>query len=1013
MASANVIDAPTSSRLRSHSLSLMTPTHLRSRSASRNVTRKQAKELIKQETSNVTSKKLHSLLHDLGLHDPIPVDLNKNSSSSKSSTANIYVANSSNCIYLPPATSASFTYEDVDNGGISEERRHSSLGASPRGLVPPESGAEEQSNTSREASPQAANPNEADEGYESLPPHLRPFSSANFLCTKIDSDVPIPHTFAVIIDLNKPTNVRELKFVFQSNTSILWPTGDLGAKGHSKEKFRIGMLEWNTSLDEADFFASRLNSNDMRFGDTSPGHLSERTRQYVLASVRNHDVDQPSEDLGALLNNDKIYPEGVYVFLLPVLLPEHIPPSITTINGSLDHNLVVQFSKISDKLNRKVRLLATYRVPMVRTPPSLANSVSNKPIYVDRVWNDSLHYTITFPRKYVSLGSEHSINIKLIPLVKDVVVKRIKFNILERITYVSQSLAREYDYDGDDPFQLHPSSDNKTKERTITVCELKTKSKNGTTIVTPYKEELIRCPDNNLLFSCYEPDTSDFRLGHHSDNIENFRLNSLRSNSSTGAVGDLTRNSTMVASPLDINIALPFLTTRADCGYSEESDNSHSRARPSSRRASVVNRSDSQGGFSPSSPIIGTLETNIFHSHANPSANCLSDEDDADVITPDYSSFLYSQSSKQNLKLGYTSVPRALYPDSNFRHIRVHHRLQICFRISKPDEKLEGKMHHYEVVVDTPLVLMSSQCNEEATQLPNYADIGTDAGDAAALPSFTTPNYERNGVRIVSYDPLAVDPLPSFAEAVSSPTSPLVRTVSDDDDTLSRVPSIPPLGPAPAYELHETSCRRTSACSNLSCGQLNIDEVVSHEAPDAPGMRQSAIRSSLSNSFAPPARTEVDNETMATSSSMENEPSEAADNSNESTSSQSKCSLDSSLEMANTESSSYPASATTDATTVDDFLVDDPLSNVKYNAGDVPLEPEPDYDASSDDLTSIATQPFELRLPLLRNVSVDSYNLTSVTTNTSYRGHEPKIKRAPSDMSILTHPVKHEMHHAL
>ena len=43
------------------------------------------------------------------------------------------------------------------------------------------------------------------------------------------------------------------------------------------------------------------------------------------------------------------------------------------------------------------------------------------------------------------------INVKLLPMVKDVVIKRIKFNVLERITYVSKNLSREYDYDSEDP----------------------------------------------------------------------------------------------------------------------------------------------------------------------------------------------------------------------------------------------------------------------------------------------------------------------------------------------------------------------------------------------------------------------------------------------------------------------------------------------------------------------------------------------------------------------------------
>lgn len=1016
-------DIQATRRLRANSLSIMSQTRSRSRSASRPVTKKRAKELIKQETSIVALKKLHLLLHEMGLQDPIPIDLYKSSSSgSKSSTANIYVANSSNCIYLPPATSASFTYEDVDNGGIPEGRSGSVTGD--------QTLSEELTLLDREPSEPAP------PVYSSnVPPHLLQFKSPNFLCTKIDSDVPILHTFAVIIDLNKPTNVRDLKFVFQSCTSILWPTGEIGAKGHSKEKFKIGMLEWNTSLGEADFFANRFNSNDTRCGDTSPELLAARTRQYKLASISNNDTSETqTDDAASAHNNDTIYPEGLYVFLLPILLPEHIPPSITTINGSLEHTLSVLFSKTSDKLNRKVKLQAAYNIPMVRTPPSLANSVSNKPIFVDRVWNDSLHYTITFPRKYVPLGSEHPINIKLIPLVKDVVVKRIKFNILERITYVSQSMAREYDYDGEDPFQLHQGTDNKTRERIVSVCELKTKSKANTTSLVPYKEELIRCPDNNLLFSCYEPELSESRGENYSDNIENFRVNGMRLNTSipTGSSSSddtMRGRSTMIASPLDINIALPFLTTKADKNNIVErpAEYKNHQIRPSthtpntSRRASLNNQSIDHGSiYSPASPTIGTLETNISHSHAD--HGYLSDED-PDFITPDYSTFLNSQSSKQNLKQGYTSVPRALYPDSNYRHIQVHHRLQICFRISKPDDTAESKMHHYEVVVDTPLVLMSSQCNEDAIQLPTYDASGTHDQANASQVSFTEPDYQGNGVTISEYDPLAPALLPSFEEAVSAPTSPLMRSVSVEEEPLSSIPSIAPLGPAPAYE----SLPSTSVDSVF--GQLSIDDVVRYDPLDL-AMRQSAIRSSLSSSFATPAHRPADNdhqqenelardnETVATSSSLA-----TADSSEGTSSSQSKSSLESSLEIGNRKTDSYPHSESTGVSTVDADLMEDPLTSSKLNellnrVDDTLPEPndfvsESEVNVSSDDLVSVVTQPFEQRIPLLRNVSVDGYNLSNVATNSSFRSHEPRMRRDPSEASIMTYPVKHEMHHAI
>nr|PIS48127.1 hypothetical protein B9J08_005583 [[Candida] auris] len=191
---------------------------------------------------------------------------------------------------------------------------------------------------------------------------------------------------------------------------------------------------------------------------------------------------------------------GLYVFLLPLVFPPHMPASVTSINGSLVHRLTMSMTKISEKLNRKSKVYSFYNLPMVRTPPSLANSVADKPIYVNRVWNDAMHYIITFPKKYVALGSEHTINVKLIPLMKDVILKRIKFNVLERITYVSKDLRREYEYDSDDPYLMRNPADGKIRERVVHLCELKTKFRSNYTGAEPFKEEVIKYDvDDNVL----------------------------------------------------------------------------------------------------------------------------------------------------------------------------------------------------------------------------------------------------------------------------------------------------------------------------------------------------------------------------------------------------------------------------------------------------------------------------------------------------------------------------------
>lgn len=740
------------------------------------------KQLIQQQKNCIIQKKLWNILQDLGLQQPIPLKTTTNGNNSKS--VRVFVANTNDIIYLAPATSTSSTYEDVDDGAYhpvdeanqhdlsnnpSFNRRNSHDSVNSNTSIPSINEDNHELNNSQSnlvenqdsdryseipnsniySSSDRTNPNENHQSSRSmensdsytnsklkneLNKKFGAFHSPNYLCSKIDADTPIPHTFAVIIELAKDMMVKDVAIEFQSINSVLWPTGDPYNKSHRKEKYTIGSLQWSTNLADVDYFISLSNSNDVKFADPpiTSETLAQRTRNYKLININDLKKDEivngswedgnSSEEFASLSKTssakETIHKAGIYVFLLPILLPEHIPATISSINGSLIHNLSVHVNKVSDKLNRKVKIFANYNLPIVRTPPSFASSIADKPIYVNRVWNDSLHYFITFPKKYINLGSEHVINIKLIPLVKDVIVKRIRFNVLEKITYVSRDLTREYDYDSEDPYLLNHAS-SKSRERVVSLYELKTKMKVSYNSAEPFKEEIIKCPDNNLLYSCYESEHKNTQ--------------------------------SMISSSLDINIALPFLTTKSD--KTVLTSNNVDEVFCPTRRASIVesNRNTSN---------IGTLQTNLQNVHENdvPSKS----------FSPNLSSFnceeiLYHKPSLLMQK-GITSITRALYPDSNFRHIQISHRLQVCFRISKPDPKDKFKMHHYEVVIDTPLILLSAKCNRESLQLPRYDDLSKEFQISNQSVSFRTPIFERNGISIKTLvDDL--EPLPSFEEA--------------------------------------------------------------------------------------------------------------------------------------------------------------------------------------------------------------------------------------------------------
>ncbi|SGZ58228.1 CIC11C00000001826 [Sungouiella intermedia] len=982
------------SRLRTSSLSLVTPSN---RSRLRSVSKKQAKELIRQETSLVILKKLANVLSDLGLQLPIP--LKSSSGSGQLKLIKLYVANSNDCIYLAPASSASFTYEDVENGGndIPEDLLRGDSNTSTQGgssgmlwmdSEDPTDTNSFDSGRMSDTDVEDRTPGPPDESTRRLRAKMESFHLPNYLCTQIDSDSPIPHLFAVIVDLKKECQVKTVNILFLSGVSTLWPILEPHNRYNQKERFKIGSLEWVVSMHDADYYISTTNSNDTRHRDLTPEHLARRTRKYKLASVRNlaEGTDATNHDGNPvfvsqhLLNSDlevnthssapESFPAGIYVFLLPILLPPHIPASINSVNGCLNHRLSVLVNKISEKLNRKVVVNALFNLHMARTPPSLANSIADKPIYVNRVWNDALHYVITFPRKYISLGSEHTINVKLVPLVKDVIIKRIKFNVLERITYVSRDLSREYDYDGEDPF-LARSLNSKNRERVVAICELKTKHKASSTATPePYKEEVIKCPENNILYSCYETNNN----------------------------ADKT---VMVASPLDINIALPFLTTRSDKGINLPSQEepgdldlrrtfTNSSRRSSTNTTNNVRKNSAQGPMCPSSPIIGALETHISHMNEEQLLNGELSEDvlelDSSLMAPD------EHSGIENLSQGYTTTARALAPDSNFRHIQISHRLQVCFRISKPDPADNFRMHHYEVVVDTPLILLSAKCNDESIQLPHYdeIDVQTPPPQSRREISFRMPTYNNSGVSIKPLGEFGDDQLPSFEEAISASASPIMRSISLVEDQISRMNSLTPSDPTPAYE-------RNPNVADEVIPPLSIDDLVIDPKKVTNPRRQSAIKSSLLNSFAPNVNPlQRDNATISTVSSSKSTTSSGTSTGTTGTGDKSYSdaspsipSLASIVSDLDSTSNATSAMSTLDSSSEAPELHTPTVGQSLADCMTEEQEQESDTEQAPsrlvDDSESIITQEsqFVQKLPLLQNISQDNVQNETCYANTT------------------------------
>jgi hypothetical protein len=783
-------------------------------------------------------------------------------------------------------------------------------------------------------------------GGDTLNKKIGKFHCPNYLSTKIDGEVAIPHTFAVIIELTKDTVVKDVNFEFISQTSILWPMGDPYNRTHHKEKFRIGKLQWSTTLSDYDYYINTTNSNDIKTKTPLDSEtLAKRTKEYTLVDIHDEQKrssqtfdDSVSFEQGTPASGqappikETRYKAGLYIFLLPVLFPAHMPATISSINGSLIHNLTVTLNKVSEKLNRRVKVNGNYSLPMVRTPPSFANSIADKPVYVNRVWNDSLHYFITFPRKYVSLGSEHVINIKLVPLVKDVIIKRIKFNILEKITYVSKDLTKEYEYDSEDPFHLKPLLANgKARERVISLCELKTKQKSSNSFFEPFKEEVIKCPDNNLLFTCYKREDQG--------------------------------SSDYIATPLDINIALPFLTTRSDQTLLTANGNEVPTNHIKSRKASIVEDS-------PNTAIIGTLETNLVHT----------DHNREDMVVPNVSTYNVEEHAthvpSESMQKGITLITRALYPDSNYRHIQIHHRLQVCFRISKPDPNDNYKVHHYEVVVDTPLILLSAKCNKSSLELPKYDEIESvfpTVSENTNKVTFRTPVYEKNGVSIKPMVDTS-DVLPTFEEAVQGPK---VRSMSVLDDPLDAVDDFQPLVP-PSYE---------EDCEIYTHLPL-IDDMFdsTSDVPSVPG--EPRLKNELSSAFAPELRSSSEEnipESIDELSSEEDAIDPAQIDSEDTIATSSESNINSSIRSKPATSISSTSDLNNEEFIMDnvDLIEEEDTKSSQMTGDDIKL----DSSRSEDDLSlnTGASSYCEQRLPLLQHCSTDTVT---------------KMNRRPTTLSI-------------
>ncbi|GMM37676.1 Ecm21 protein [Saccharomycopsis crataegensis] len=426
----------------------------------------------------------------------------------------------------------------------------------------------------------------------------------------------------------------------------------------------------------------------------------------------------------------------------------------------------------------------SFRIPVIRTPPPLSSAL-NKPIYVRRIWNDCMSYELTFPTKFVRLNSEIPINIELLPLNKDISIKKIRINVLERVSYVSKDMAHEYE-EG-----RRNSKDHNIKERVVALSELRTTQEGGYAIREdvlvlpedkPYKsKEFFGNTDpedekkNNLLSLCF-------------NDLKKLKEEASKKKKKNGK-DDERNEEVLIDRPLRVQIPLFFK------GIKSQNHQYHSGNHLTSEEISNVSaemlRKKKPSTKNPKLPddyiCLGGTEQDLDMELVNSKTKVKYGDSGFMKVAR------HSPGSCDNSLIDYETIHLLipeLYPDSNhFNYITVSHRLQICFRISKKEPSLDPKnpsstkTHRYEVIIDAPIVLVSELCDDDNTVLPRYLE-------SAPLDSVVLNNSFANDSEMEAFRRLnkhfdePQEHLPTFEEATSKFVSSIQQGSNIDNYVL-------------------------------------------------------------------------------------------------------------------------------------------------------------------------------------------------------------------------------------
>lgn len=307
-----------------------------------------------------------------------------------------------------------------------------------------------------------------------------------------------------------------------------------------------------------------------------------------------------------------LYPAGDYIFHFNLAIDARIAETIICPKAALKYYLV---AKVERPSRFSFDISGHKEVTLVRSPPASGESLSNMPLAISRDWDKRLHYDISCPKRYITLGTSIPLTIKLTPIEK-VRVHRVRVEIVESLVYHSARLSR---LKHRDPSRKVTVFEKFAKSPVVSEATDKVSEKGS-----DKKKNRIAMMAGNLLHFSEDAATPQ------TDKKETEKIN------------------TQIADTTELDVDMPFVTSDGDWN---------------------------------------SLATHHF---TNPSSD--------------------------------SKYFQFLRPDVIFNPlVHIKHRLHVSFRISKLDSET-GNWRYFEVLIDTPIHILSKHCKDESVELPNYED---------------------------------------------------------------------------------------------------------------------------------------------------------------------------------------------------------------------------------------------------------------------------------------------------